>query len=65
MIGRIAITLLFIPAYFRGDLLTIKCTFSVTLADFGIKNPAIQDGKVAKQIKITANLTLSAQPPGA
>lgn len=48
-----------------GDILTIKSNFNVVLADFGmgINDPGIKAGKIAAQIKIAVDLTLSTHQP--
>jgi len=47
-----------------GDLLRITATYTVTLADFGIANPAIAERKkVAKTVDIKTDLVLSTVPP--
>ncbi len=47
-----------------GDLMTIRADFYVVLSEFGIGigDHAIEQGRIAKKIKIDVNLTLSAEP---
>jgi len=46
----------------KGDLMAIRCKFSVALADYGVSHPVIGE-KVAKEVAIDVSLFLSTLPP--
>lgn len=46
----------------NGDLMAVRSSFSVKLAEYGISHPVIGD-KVANEVEIDVSLYLSTQPP--
>ncbi len=46
----------------KGDLMSLRSKFTVTLADYGVSHPVIGE-KVAKDVEIDVSLFLSTLPP--